>query len=98
MTIPVSLVLDEGQSLAVPQTVPVTLALAQRGPPGPPGPAGPPGPEGGPPGPQGEPGIRGSQFLGTYPTESALPVVDGTTILPGDYAYVADSGELWTAS
>lgn len=93
MTIPVSLVLDEGQSLAVPQTVPITLALAQRGPPGPAG-VGEPGPAG----PAGDEGVRGSLFLGTYPTEIALPLVDGIAILPGDYAYVADVGELWVAS
>ncbi len=76
-------------SLTVSQAgAPITITTARQGPPGSRGLRGDPG----------HVGARGSLFLGSFATESALPLVDGSTVLPGDYAYVENTGELWVAS
>ncbi len=93
MTIPVSVEITNNG-------IELVMTMAERGPVGPSGadgPPGEPGPPGGPEGPQGEPGVRGSLFLGAYPTAVALPIIDGTFVKDADYAYVEDTGELWVA-
>ena len=43
-------------------------------------------------------GVRGSRFLGGVATVVALPSVDGSVVMPGDYAYVLADGKMYVAS
>lgn len=36
-------------------------------------------------------------FVGTYPTRTQLPPIDGSTVNVGDTAYTSDEGSLWVA-
>lgn len=48
-------------------------------------------------GESGPSGQRGSKFLGKYTSQAALPSIDGTSVMAGDFAYIIDTGELWRA-
>ena len=46
-------------------------------------------------GSMGQTGVRGSLFLGSYPTPADLPVYNGTTVIYGDFAYCQSTGGLY---
>jgi Collagen triple helix repeat (20 copies) len=66
---------------------------------GPAGAAGAPGAAGaaGTAGAAGAAGVRGSKFQGTFSSSSALPTINGTTVLQSDFAYVGSNLEVWIA-